>query len=256
MNTPPFSVHNDSATSDMLVICDHASNFIPKRYECLGLPRESLERHIAYDIGAAEVACAIADRLDCVALLAGFSRLLIDANRGLDDPTLVMKLSDGEIIPGNRRVDPYEDKAQWQERIEKYYAPYRNEIDRRIDALEGERPFALLSVHSFTPVWKGRPRPWDVGVLWGEDGRFAEALVEGFQTLDNIEVGRNEPYSGGVEGESIETHGYNRGLLNASLEIRQDHLQSEKGREEWGERLVQVVPEALAKARLRGIRRI
>ncbi|MCY4052426.1 MAG: N-formylglutamate amidohydrolase [Hyphomicrobiales bacterium] len=249
MNAPPFSIRNGGAKSDLLIICDHASNFIPEHYGRLGLPPESLERHIAYDIGAGEVAAALAERLNCVGLLAGFSRLLIDANRGLDDPTLVMKLSDGEVIPGNRHVDPHDDKKQWQERIDKYYAPYRNEIDRRIDALEGERPFALFSLHSFTPIWKGWRRPWDAGLLHGIDDRFAVALIEGLRAEGNLEVGCNEPYPGGIAGESIETHGYERGLLNVTLEIRQDHLQSAEGRAEWVERLVHVVPEALARAR-------
>ena len=246
--TAPFSVYNGAAQSDLLLVCDHASNFIPKSYACLGLPQESLERHIAYDIGTAHITRALAERFDCVAVLAGFSRLLIDANRGIDDPTLVMKLSDGEIIPGNRHVDPYDDKEEWQRRIDDHYLPYHEEVAKRVKALQGKQP-ALLSVHSFTPIWKGKPRIWDIGMLWGKDGRFAEALVEGFENINGLEVGRNQPYAGGMEGESVQRHGENNGILYVSIEIRQDHLQSPEGCDLWVERLARLVPEALAKAR-------
>ena len=135
-----------------LIICDHASNYIPPELAGLGLPQDQLARHIAYDIGALNVASLIAEGLNCPLVASQFSRLLIDPNRGLDDPTLVVKLSDGAIIPANRQVDPFNDKAAWQARIDDYYMPYNHAIAQAIDAAlaAGHVPI-ILSVHSFTP---------------------------------------------------------------------------------------------------------
>lgn len=246
----PFSVHNGKATTDLLLICDHASNALPQDYGSLGLPAESLKRHIAYDIGAAEVASGLAERLDCPAVLGGFSRLLIDPNRGLDDPTLVMKLSDGEIIPDNLHVDPDDDREEWQKRVDTWYLPYHQEIARRVKTLQGDLP-ALIAVHSFTPKWKDEDRPWDIGLLWGEDDRLAQVLIAGLERLEGLRVGHNEPYHGGLEGESVQRHGLNNGLLHACLEIRQDQLGNTEDRDLWIARLATVISEALPVARSR-----
>lgn len=251
MTTPdatPFSVHNGDATANLLLICDHASNALPQGYGTLGLPEQSLQRHIAYDIGAAEVARGLAERLGCVAVLGGFSRLLIDPNRGLDDPTLVMKLSDGEIIPANLHVDADDDHEELQRRIDSWYLPYHEEISRRTGSLQGDLP-ALIAVHSFTPSWKGEDRPWDIGILWGEDDRLAQAMVASLENLNEVTVGHNEPYHGGLEGESVERHGLQNGFLHACLEIRQDQLGTAEERNLWIARLEKVIPEALSLAR-------
>ena len=244
----PFRVVNGDARGGLLLVCEHASNEIPPQYANLGLPPEALQRHIAWDIGAGRLARALARRLGCPAVLGGCSRLLIDLNRGLDDPTLVMKLSDGQTVPGNLRVDPDNDRQEWQRRIDTWHAPYHEEVAARVRALQGEAP-ALISVHSFTPVWKGAARSWDIGVLWGRDDRLAFPLVSALSSIEGVKVGRNEPYIGGLEGESIQRHGQENGILHACLEVRQDQLDSDAGLGVWAARLERVIPEALEQAR-------
>src|SRR5580658_8171480 len=147
----------------VLVICDHASNGLPAAYGDLGLSRASLQRHIAYDIGAAWLTRRLARLLGAPAVLSTFSRLLIDPNRGADDPTLVMRLSDGAIVPGNANLDA----AEVERRRDLYWRPYRETCAEIVDAMSdaGREP-TILSIHSFTPYWRGRPRPWKIGVLW------------------------------------------------------------------------------------------
>ncbi len=148
----------------VLIVADHASNALPPSYGTLGLPELSFARHIAYDIGIAEVAQGLSAALGVPAILAGFSRLLIDPNRGEDDPTLVMRLSDGEIIPGNAAADA----AEIVRRISLFHRPYHDAIDAALDrAIAAGVAPVLLSLHSFTPRWRGKPRPWHCGVLLG-----------------------------------------------------------------------------------------
>src|SRR5271165_4760027 len=145
----------------VLFICDHASNAVPEGYGALGLPPAEFERHIAYDIGAAAVTRRLAELIGAPAILSRFSRLLIDPNRGADDPTLVMRLSDGAIIPGNAAIS----EAEIERRLALYWRPYRDAISQSVEAMmkSGRIP-AILSIHSFTPTWRGSPRPWEVGV--------------------------------------------------------------------------------------------
>jgi predicted N-formylglutamate amidohydrolase len=221
-----------------LVLCDHASNALPPRYGTLGLPSSELDRHIAYDIGAAGVTRALCRRLGCAGLLSRWSRLLIDLNRGLDDPTLVMRLSDGAVIPGNRHVDA----AERQRRIDLAYVPYHRAITATIDAhlTVGVTP-ALVSIHSFTPVWRGVPRPWHVGVLWDGDQRLARPLIERLRADPGLVVGDNEPYSGQFVGDTMWRHGTSRGLAHALIEVRQDLIADACGQEAWAERLAAVL---------------
>jgi predicted N-formylglutamate amidohydrolase len=160
----------------LLILVDHASNFIPAEYQNLGLPETELARHIAYDIGAGALARVLAERFRAPAILTRFSRLLIDANRGEDDPTLIMRLSDGAIVPGNAAADP----SERERRLDRFHRPYHNAIVRQIDSmLASVTPPAILSLHSYTPVWKGNQRPWHAGILWYQDPRFARPLIEG-----------------------------------------------------------------------------
>src|SRR6476660_2438942 len=130
----------------LILLCDHAGNPMPPGYGTLGLPPEQLKRHIAYDIGAAAVTRALAAALQVPAVLTRYSRLLIDPNRGRDDPTLIMRLSDGAVVPGNRRLDA----SERAKRLDLYYRPYHAAITRVIDQClaSGVVP-ALLSIHSF-----------------------------------------------------------------------------------------------------------
>ena len=158
----PVETISGPLDAGVLLVCDHASNAIPPGYGALGLKREALERHIAYDVGAADLTRALAARLNAPAVLSTFSRLLIDPNRGTDDPTLVMRYSDAAIVPGNARIDA----AEIAIRRERFWAPYRQTIEATVESMlaTGEPP-ALVSIHSFTPVWRGAARRWKVGVL-------------------------------------------------------------------------------------------
>lgn len=225
-------------SSGMVLICDHARNLIPPEYGALGLPPETLERHIAWDPGARAVTLGLARRLGAPAVLSRFSRLLIDPNRGRDDPTLIMRLSDRAVVPGNLGVDA----AERARRIARYYDPY----DRAVGAAV-ERPLsrgivpAIVSVHSFTPVWRGRARPWQVGVLWDADPRLARPLIDRLRQGGDLVVGDNEPYSGALAGDTLYRHATRRGLAHALIELRQDLIADDAGAESWAERLAAIL---------------
>ena len=226
-----------------LVLCDHASNAIPADYADLGMPAAELARHIAYDIGAAEVARTLARELGAPAVLSTFSRLLIDPNRGRDDPTLVMKLSDGAIVPGNRDADD----TEVARRLARFYDPYDRAVGEAVAAaLRTGIPPAILSIHSFTPAWKGVPRPWHVTVLWDSDSRLPGPLLQALQDEGDLVVGDNEPYDGALAGDTINRHATRIGLSNALLEIRQDLIGDMAGARAWGERLARVLRPILA----------
>ncbi len=237
---PPFVLVPGDASCGLLLVCDHASNDVPSEYGDLGLPAAEFRRHIAYDPGAAAVTRALAAALGAPAVLSTFSRLLIDANRGEDDPTLIMRLSDGAVVPANARLDG----AERARRIARFHAPYHAAIDAAIDAAlaAGSVP-ALFSVHSFTPVWRGVPRPWHCGVLWDTDPRMAVPLIEALRADRNLVVGDNEPYAGALVGDCMYRHATQRGLAHALLEIRQDLIADDVGVAAWTARLTALLSE-------------
>ena len=231
----------------VLIVCDHARNALPASYGTLGLPAAALERHIAYDIGAAWLTRRLAARLGAPAVLSTFSRLLIDPNRGADDPTLVMRFSDGAIVPGNARVDA----AEIERRTEAYWRPYRDAVQATAAAMlaAGREP-AIVAIHSFTPVWRGFARPWKAGVLYDRDGRLARAVLQGLAEagLASHEIGDNEPYSGGLPGDTIDAVATARGWRNALIEVRQDLIATREAAEEWGDRLALLLRKAIEAA--------
>ena len=229
-----FEVVAGDAAAGLLLFCDHASNAVPSDYGVLGLPPAEFERHIAYDIGAAAVTRGLAARFGVPAVLSRFSRLVIDPNRGLDDPTLIMRLSDGAVIPGNARVDS-EERTR---RIERFYLPYDRAMGGAIDAaMASGRVPVILSVHSFTPIWRGRPRPWHAGVLWDADPRFAQPLIDGLAADPALVIGDNEPYLGALKGDTLYRHATRRGIAHALIEVRQDLIADAAGVAEWVERI-------------------
>jgi predicted N-formylglutamate amidohydrolase len=238
-----FEVHQPENTGNILFLCDHASNAVPEHLATLGLPAGEFATHIAHDIGAAELTRALADRFGAPAILGRWSRLVVDLNRGSDDPTVVMKLSDGRIIPGNRTLDPH----AVAERVATYHAPYHEAIAARIrDRLARNVVPVLVSIHSFTPVWRGRPRPWHIGILWDRDGRLAQPLLQRLQRERDIVVGNNEPYSGELENDCLYRHGTMNGLPHVLIEVRQDMLADAAGIAYWAERLERALREAIA----------
>ncbi len=247
----PVEIIDGALDSGILILCDHASNAVPPDLGDLGLPETEFKRHIAYDIGAAAVTRSLARRLDAPAILTRFSRLIIDPNRGRDDPTLVMRLSDGAVVPGNARVD----EAEVQRRIARFYDPYDAAISAAIHkAMAAGHPPVIVTVHSFTPIWRGWPRPWHVGILWDADDRFARPLIDGLMAEEGLVVGDNEPYDGALAGDTVDRHATIRGLANALIEIRQDLIAAQEGAEEWAERFARLLEPLARQADLRSPR--
>ncbi len=232
----------------LILVCDHACNVLPEGYGTLGLPAPELERHIAYDIGVAGVTKRLSAQLGVPAILSSYSRLLIDLNRSLDDPTLIMQLSDGAIVPGNANIKDREVET----RIAKYYAPYHAAIDALINQAlgTGQSP-VLLSIHSFTENWKGVPRPWHATVLWDKDPRLPVPLIKALKRNSKLVIGENVPYTGELKGDCMYEHGTRRGLAHALIEIRQDLIRDEKGQEEWANRLAGIFDELMTTPELK-----
>ena len=251
MGAEPVITVAGAPASGLILLCDHASNAFPPDLGTLGLPASELERHIAYDIGAAGVTRGMAARLGAAAVFSCYSRLVIDCNRGADDPTLIMKLSDGAIVDGNRHVDA----TERERRIAAYYAPYHAAIDREIDrSLAAGVVPVLVSIHTFTPIWRGVARAWHCGVLWDRDQRLSTPLIEALRAGGDLVVGDNEPYTGHLEGDCLYQHGTRRGLAHALIEIRQDLVGDEEGEAAWAERLSGIIDAIFADAtRKRGL---
>ncbi len=207
---------------------------MPPEFAQLGMSEAELRRHIAYDIGVEWLTRALAARLDAPAILSRFSRLLIDPNRGDDDPTLVMRLSDGAIVPGNARIDA----AAIHERMQRFSLPYHAAITTVIDTMLGAGTIpAVVSIHSFTPCMKAIGRPWHVGVLWDSDPRLPVPLLEALRADPTIVTGDNEPYDGALEGDTMARHCIARGLAHVLIEVRQDLIATKAEAIVWGSRL-------------------
>jgi len=233
-----FEVIEGNLDLGLILLADHATNRLPEKYGTLGLAPEAFTRHIAYDIGVEPLTRALATRLGAPAVMSCFSRLLIDPNRGEDDPTLVMKISDGAIVPGNYPVSPEE----WDARLHHYHRPYHGAIAGMIAAVEnatGHAPL-IMSLHSFTPFWKTYARPWHAGVLWDSDPRAAQALIHALAALPGLVTGDNEPYDGALRGDTMYRHCMKKGIPHALLEVRQDLIADEGGVAEWADHLVPI----------------
>ena len=241
-DTPPFEVVAGTAEADILIICDHASNRIPRHLDSLGLTGDILTQHVAWDVGAAALTRALAQRLGAPAVLTTASRLVIDCNRAPGHVASVPADSHGVPVPGNQNLGPTE-RAR---RVEELFVPYHARIEAELSAIasRGQRPL-LLSIHSFTPVLTGPPRPWHVGALSDRGRSVADFILRALRRLDGLVVGDNEPYSGRhPEGYSCQTHGDARGRLNVLLEIRQDHLAGAAGVAAWAARLAPIITTA------------
>ena len=226
-------------TYAMVLIGDHARRALPAAHGTLGLPAHEFERHIAYDIGVEGVIRCLARRLNAPAAMAGFSRLLIDPNRGEDDPTLIRQLYDGTVVPGNYPMSA----GELEERLERYYRPYRAgvaELIADVERASGRAPF-IVSIHSFTPQMQGVKRPWQVGVLWDRDPRGPQPLLEALRADLSLVVGDNEPYDGALRGDMMFTYAIRPGFAHVLIEIRQDLIADAGGQEEWAARLAPIL---------------
>lgn len=241
MTVQYYTIFKPTAPSRWLVTCDHASNHVPEWVNGgdLGLPATDMERHIAYDIGAAGVTENLASALNAYAIQSRFSRLVIDPNRGEDDPTLLMRLYDGTIIPANRHADTAE-KAR---RLDALHRPYHTAL-ADLAALRDDT--VICAIHSFTPKLRGRPaRPWEVGVLYADDDRLAKPLISAFEAKGWC-VGDNEPYVGHFPGDAIDQHALRQGRPNVLIEIRNDLIADKAGQALWAERLAPILEKVLA----------
>ncbi|MBY6090756.1 N-formylglutamate amidohydrolase [Maritimibacter alkaliphilus] len=242
----PYEISGAERTSRWLVCCDHAANTVPAFVGggSLGLPEADMARHIAFDPGAAGVSRALAAHLDAPVILSNFSRLVIDPNRGEDDPTLLMKLYDGSIIPANRHADAAEREA----RLDACHRPYHDALERLAARRDDT---VLVSIHSYTPQLRGRPpRPWHVGILYAADKRFALPLLHRLQEEPDLCVGENEPYGGHLPGDTIDRHAIDKGRPNVLIEIRNDLIATESQQAHWAARLAPILENVLAETGL------
>ena len=240
----PTIVLGEERRSRWLIICDHATNRVPDFVNggSLGISDEDMARHIAYDVGAAGVAIRLADQLSAPVVLSNFSRLVIDPNRGEDDPTLLMRLYDGTIIPANRAAD----EAMRNERLNACYRPYHKALTEMAARQEDT---VIVSVHSFTPQFKGRSkRPWHAGLLYADDERLSLPLIDLLRREPGLIIGANEPYSGHLKGDTIDRHALATGRQNTLIEIRNDLISDDAGQVEWADRFARLLPEALIQA--------
>jgi len=248
---PPFRVINPLAETPVLLICDHASCRFPKSLGDLGLDPFARRCHLALDIGAGQLTERLAESLGITAVLARYSRLVVDCNRQLLDPSAFLEFGDGVIVPGNRNLRAA-DKAFRSDAI---YWPYHRAIDEQLQRLKvvGPPP-AFVSVHSFTPVLNGVSRQWQVGVLWDTDTRLSDLFLDDFRAA-GYEVGDNEPYSGKAPQDfTIDHHAQDPGLPHVGIEIRQDLIDDEAGVSAIAavmHRIVESIPERIGLQRRR-----
>ena len=238
-----FEIINPDGAATMLIVCDHASRAFPKAMDFLELDQSQLDRHIAWDIGAAAVTRRLSEKLDAAAVLAGYSRLLIDVNRQPGDPQSIPKISDTTMIPGNMALNENEQLA----RVESFFWPYHHAVTNSLAHLwrRGPAP-AFFSVHSFTPTLGGQDRFWDIGVLWNRDPRLGVPLMDKLNRIEGLHVGDNEPYSGKDVAYTLDLHAGAAGLPNCAVEIRQDLIETPEGVERWAAILSDAFAEILA----------
>jgi predicted N-formylglutamate amidohydrolase len=217
---------------------------VPHKLGSLGVSAADMERHIAWDLGAADVAIRLSAELDAFAILQAYSRLVIDCNRRPGIPASIVRISESTRIPGNEVVTVEEAAAREREIFRPYHDRIRTELDTR--QAQG-RPTMLISVHSFTPRFHGNQRPWHAGVLYNRDPRLAGELLLRLRAEPGLVIGDNEPYSvGDITDYTIPEHGERRGLPHVGIELRQDLISTEAGQSEWTERLARALVSIVA----------
>jgi predicted N-formylglutamate amidohydrolase len=237
----PFEFIEGDRDLGLVIIADHAGRALPDEYGTLGLPVAEFDRHIAYDIGVEALTRALAQLTGAPAVMATFSRLLIDANRGEDDPTMIRQLYDGTVIEANYPMSEYER----EKRLNDFYRPYHDAVGSLVASVAeatGRAPF-VVSLHSFTPTMQGRARPWHVGILWDMDDRAPKPMIDMLAADTNIVVGDNEPYDGALRGDTMYRHAIVNGYAHALIEVRQDLIAAMPGVRSWAERLHPIVEE-------------
>jgi len=230
---PPVELVNAQGGGSAVLVCDHASNRVPRRLASLGLDSARLADHIAWDPGAADVARRLSVELDAPLVLSGYSRLVIDCNRPLHNAGSIAEQSAGITVPGNRGLS----QAARQMRIDSLFRPYHDAIDRLLDR-RTRRPTLLLSIHSFTPILHDRQRPWHIGISHWRKGELAALLLGALRRNQDFVVGDNEPYP--IEDDidyTVPVHGEGRDLPSVMIEIRNDGIRTTVDTLAWAERL-------------------
>jgi predicted N-formylglutamate amidohydrolase len=240
----PVTLENESGDSVFFLTCEHAGRAFPRRLGGLGLPEAETLRHIAWDIGIGAVGRELSLLLNAAVILQTYSRLVIDCNRDPKVPSSIPEISEDTEIPGNRTLDESDRAA----RVDAIFRPYHNAIAAALDRrAAANRASVLVALHSFTPVFKGVPRPWQVAVLFNRDPRLAHALAELLRADGSLMVGENEPYRvSDLTDYTVPVHGERRGLPHVEIEIRQDLITDPSGQREWAERLARLLPAAYA----------
>ena len=235
--------HIDSSPP-FLIVADHADRLIPGHLGNMGLEANHLDRHIAYDIGALWAAKHLAAITGACLIHTRYSRLVLDVNRGQDDPGQIPAISDQTPIPANQNMT-----AQMrQQRLKALFDPYHQAIADQLDSIaaQGKTP-ALISIHSFTPHMNGIARPWDIGFVWEHDARLVLPVIEGLRAK-GWRVGDNEPYSGlgHPRGYTNHVHAEKLGRPNLLVEFRQDLIATEKDAITWANHLAEILLPLLA----------
>ena len=238
----PVSVYNEGGKSPFLLVADHAGNLIPRALGRLGIAERDCQRHIAWDIGIAGLGRLLANALDATLIQQNYSRLVIDCNRPLELTTSIADISEDTPIPGNAGLSDCARQMRAREIFRPYHDRIETELDRRRQA---GRTAALISLHSFTPVFRGAMRPWHAGVLYNRDARFAHRLRALLNKENGLFVGDNAPYTvSDVSDYTIPIHAERRGLHHVLVEIRQDLIADESGQRAWALRLARLLPRA------------
>lgn len=219
--------------AEVIVVCEHASNWIPPGLSDLGLDVHAKHSHIAWDPGALSVARLLADTLAAPLVEGCISRLVYDLNRPPESPTAIPATSEVFAVPGNRDLSD----AARAERVVAVYEPFRAALAEEIASRAGKLRL-LVTVHSFTPIYNGVPRDVELGLLHGRDDRFAIEMLARQPEGLAWDTRLNEPYSA-VDGvaHTLDLHGCDNGLLNVMLEIRNDLIATADQQKVWADAL-------------------
>ncbi len=249
----PVVVENPDGAGAFVIVCDHASNRIPEAFRSFGFADDALATHIAWDPGALAVSRHLSALLDAPLLWPDVSRLVIDCNRPIDARSLIVTESEGRPVPANRNLS----EAQRVERIHRVHAPYHDAIDACLERrLAGGVAPALIAIHSFTPVYLGKSRPWEIGIVFGDDRRLADRFIRALQADPALTVGINQPYAPSDQVYyTVERHAGPRGLPAAMIEIRNDEIGNEAGQRNWADSLGKILVAAEPRLEERAMRR-
>lgn len=230
-----YRIENPKGSAPVLIVCDHASNRVPKVLNDVGLSKADLEKHIAWDPGTENIGRYMSEKLDATAFFASYSRIVVDVNRGERSPECMREVSDHIHVPGNKNLSA----AEKRQRLDEIFWPYHRALSTQIKGYlkKGIVP-VIVSLHSFTPEMDGFKRPWHIGVLWNKEETIAMRLVENLRAQNpGMVVGENEPYTlkqANLSKNTIKTHAEDTGLPYVIVEFRQDLVATKRDAQKWG----------------------